>query len=115
MLILQKGNNMNKRQIIASLKNIANELDATGLYTEANSITKVMIRIADEDESKKDESELERAIEKFKLECKAISNSKRTLQEKMLERRFALMEIMALLKGEDKVKFDRATHKISVD
>lgn len=39
---------MNKRQIIASLNKIANELDATGLYTEANTVTKVMTRIADE-------------------------------------------------------------------
>ena len=33
---------MNKRQIIASLNKIANELDNAGLYTEANSITNVM-------------------------------------------------------------------------
>ena len=39
---------MNKRQIIASLNNIANSLDNSGLYKEANSITKVMIKIADE-------------------------------------------------------------------
>ena len=37
---------MNKRQIIASLNKIANELDATGLYSEANTVTKVMNRIA---------------------------------------------------------------------
>ena len=39
---------MNKRTIIASLNNIANELDHSGLYTEANSITKVMHKIAQE-------------------------------------------------------------------
>ena len=39
---------MNKRQIIASLNNIANTLDNSGLYKEANTITKVMVRIADE-------------------------------------------------------------------
>jgi len=37
---------MNKRQIIASLNKIANELDNTGLYTEANTVTKVMSRLA---------------------------------------------------------------------
>ena len=37
---------MNKRQIIASLNKIANELDATGLYTEANTVTKVMTKLA---------------------------------------------------------------------
>ncbi len=39
---------MNKRQILASLNNIANTLDTSGLYKEANTITKVMVRIADE-------------------------------------------------------------------
>ena len=40
--------NMNKRQIIASLNKIANELDNTGLYKEATSITGVMKKIAAE-------------------------------------------------------------------
>ena len=39
---------MNKRQIIASLNKIANELDATGLYTEANTVTKVMTKLAED-------------------------------------------------------------------
>ena len=37
---------MNKRQIIASLNKIANELDNSGLYIEANDVTKVMTKIA---------------------------------------------------------------------
>jgi hypothetical protein len=37
---------MNKRQIIASLNKIANELDTTGLHKEANSLTNVMKRLA---------------------------------------------------------------------
>ena len=37
---------MNKRQIIASLSKIANQLDTAKLYTEANTVTKVMSRIA---------------------------------------------------------------------
>ena len=37
---------MNKRQIIASLNKIANELDTAKLYTEANTVTKVMSRLA---------------------------------------------------------------------
>ena len=40
---------MNKRQIIASLTNIANTLDLSGLYKEATSLTYVMKRIAQED------------------------------------------------------------------
>ena len=37
---------MNKRQIIASLNKIANELDTTGLHKEANSLTDLMIKLA---------------------------------------------------------------------
>jgi hypothetical protein len=37
---------MNKKQILASLNKIANELDNTGLHVEANSVTKVMTRLS---------------------------------------------------------------------
>ena len=37
---------MNKRQIVASLNKIANALDNNGLYSEANSVTNVMSRLA---------------------------------------------------------------------
>jgi hypothetical protein len=43
---------MNKRQIIASLNNIANSLDNSGLFSEANTITKVMIKLAQEEKMK---------------------------------------------------------------
>lgn len=41
----EKGKNM-KRQIIASINNIANELDRNGLYAEASALTKVMKKLA---------------------------------------------------------------------
>lgn len=37
---------MNKRKIIASLNNIANSLDESGLFEEANRITEVMTKLA---------------------------------------------------------------------
>ena len=37
---------MNKRQIIASLNKIANQLDIEGLHNEADTVTKVMSRLA---------------------------------------------------------------------
>jgi hypothetical protein len=37
---------MNKRQVIASLNKIANELDTNGLYSEATSLTKIMNKLA---------------------------------------------------------------------
>jgi hypothetical protein len=42
---------MNKRQIIASLNNIANTLDNDGLYQESSAITNVMKKLAQEDET----------------------------------------------------------------
>ena len=39
---------MNKKIIVVSLSEIANELDDSGLYSEANIVTKVMSRIAQE-------------------------------------------------------------------
>jgi len=45
---------MNKRQIIASLNDIANELDSNSLNKEANTITDVMVRIADEFDTRED-------------------------------------------------------------
>ena len=48
---------MNKKQIVASLNKIANELDNSGLYAEASTVTKVMSRLAsDMDDFKKDPS-----------------------------------------------------------
>lgn len=37
---------MNKKQVVASLNKIANELDNNGLFNEANTVTKVMSKIA---------------------------------------------------------------------
>lgn len=45
-LIFLSGKQMNKRQIIASLNNIANSLDNSGLFNEATSITNLMKRLA---------------------------------------------------------------------
>ena len=45
-----------KKQIIAKINNIANELDRNGLYAEANALTSVMKRLADESGSMIDAS-----------------------------------------------------------
>ena len=37
---------MNKKQIVASLNKIANELDNSGLHAESSTVTKVMSRLA---------------------------------------------------------------------
>ena len=37
---------MNKKQVVASLNKIANELDNNGLHQEANVVTNVMVKIS---------------------------------------------------------------------
>lgn len=101
---------MNKRQIVASLNNIANTLDNSGFNREANTITSVMKRLAEEDNSK-----LERAIERFKRSCDAIKNSPKTMQEKRTERMISRQEISERLEGEDLKKFDKAANNIGID
>jgi hypothetical protein len=59
---------MNKRQIIASLGNISNQLDNNGLYNEANTLTKLMTKLAAFESV--DFSDL---IERFKEEDKAAA------------------------------------------
>jgi hypothetical protein len=59
---------MNKRQIIASLNKIANELDLNNLYKEANTITKVMTRLADEFDMGDDPYKVETIQPKYQSE-----------------------------------------------
>ncbi len=58
---------MKKRQIVASLNKIADSLDNFGLYNESSSITNVMKRIAQEDETPQ-------KLSPFDLGTKDISN-----------------------------------------
>ena len=175
---------MNKRQILASLNNIANTLDHSGFNREADTITKVMVKLAEEeaesygkepakkiiddfvDQAKRNErydhsilkmmndrlefnghermsekkfkemigknkeansnavmkrlaeeenSKVDRAIERFKRSCAAISSSKRTYQEKLTERTISREEISQRLEGEDLKKFNKAANNIFVD
>ena len=48
---------MNKRQVLASLSNIANELDFSGLYKEALSLTSVMKRLVMADDYTDDDDD----------------------------------------------------------
>ncbi len=61
---------MNKRQIIASLNNIANSLEYSGLYSESNTITKIMVKLAEDEKmkTKHSEEELERAMSEQGIE-----------------------------------------------
>ena len=60
---------MNKRQIIASLKNIANKLDNDGLFNEANTVTKVMVKLAEEEKMKTKHSQEEELFNQNQYQC----------------------------------------------
>ncbi len=62
---------MNKRTVLASLNKIANELDNSGLHNEANTITKVMVKLAyDEDEFENDRVDKYVYLDRrFKMNC----------------------------------------------
>jgi hypothetical protein len=101
---------MNKRQILASLNKIANELDNNGLVKEANTLTNIMIKVAEEENSTVD-----RAIERFRSSCERIKKSDRTSAEKRSERMLIRNEISKELEGEDLKKFDNAANNIFAD
>jgi hypothetical protein len=61
---------MNKKYIIASLNNIANELDNSNFYLEASTITKIMVKLAEEEKmkTKHSEEELQEAMSEQGIE-----------------------------------------------
>ena len=86
---------MNKKQIIASLNNIANELDNSNFYLEASTITKVMVKLAEEEKMKTKHSEeelqeamsaqgIEKAFESYKEKGGSASKESYSSQWKSL-------------------------------
>lgn len=61
---------MNKRQIIASLNKIANQLDNLGNYDDATQVTKVMFKIAQEDPGQDDPMTQQGLDDRVKLNLK---------------------------------------------
>jgi len=54
---------MDKKEILASLQNVANDLDETGLFSEANTITNVMQKLAFETYDYAEENMLDNTVE----------------------------------------------------
>lgn len=67
---------MNKRQITASLSNIANELDQNGLHSEANTLTEVLMKIAQLDLSKAKDTAVDIITTPVRLERELIKKLK---------------------------------------
>ncbi len=92
---------MDKKQIIASLSSIANELDNTGLHTEANTVTRVMVKIADEfREDYEIEPDTRYAPERFKDEIEKIVNAQENVYPS--DKKLALMALRGYLTASDK-------------
>ena len=94
---------MNKRQIIASLNKIANELDINKLYKEANTITNVMIKIADEfRDTYEKEPDSRYAPERFKDEVQKIINAQDFSNVYPSDKKAALLALRGYLTANDK-------------
>ena len=92
---------MDKKQIIASLSKIANELDLTGLHTEANTVTRVMVKIADEfREDYEIEPDTRYAPQRFKDEIEKIVNAQENVYPS--DKKLALMALRGYLTASDK-------------
>ncbi len=61
---------MNKRIIISSLNKIANELDISNMHSEANTVTNIMVKLAEEEKmkTKHSEEELQEAMSEQGIE-----------------------------------------------
>ena len=94
---------MNKRQIIASLNKIANELDLNKLYTEANTLTQVMVKLADEfREDYSEEPDSRYAPERFKDEVQKMINTPEFSNVYPSDKKTALMALRGYLTANDK-------------
>jgi hypothetical protein len=73
---------MNKRRIIASLNKIANELDQFGQHDEANSLTKIMIKLSQEQMPQTATTPLENSNQKIPKETVAnLRNMAKNIQD----------------------------------
>lgn len=94
---------MNKRQIIASLNKIANELDHIKLYTEANTLTQVMVKLADEfREDYNVEPDSRYAPERFKDEVQKMINRQDFSNVYPSDKKAALLALRGYLTANDK-------------
>lgn len=97
---------MNKRQIIASLNKIANELDLNKLYTEANTVTQVMVKLADEfREDYSVEPDSRYAPERFKDEVQKMMNAQDFSNVYPSDKKTALMALRGYLTASNKNEY----------
>lgn len=79
---------MNKIQTLSSLNNIADKLDNSGLFKEANSLTNIMVKIAQDTEE----------LETLKNKINMVANNISEIQKK-IQRYMSVMEDLDLRKS----------------
>lgn len=79
---------MNKIQTLSSLNNIADKLDNSGLFKEANSLTNLMVKIAQQTEE----------LETLKNKINMVTNNISEIQKK-IQRYMSVMEDLDLRKS----------------
>ena len=67
---------MNKKQITASLNDIANQLDQNGLHSEANTVTEVLFKVAQLDLSKIGDAAVDVITTPIRMQRELIKNLK---------------------------------------
>jgi hypothetical protein len=70
---IKMSNDMNKKQTLLSLNNIADKLDNSGLFKEANSLTNLMIKIANQTEE----------LEALKIKINVVTENISEIQNKI--------------------------------
>lgn len=106
---------MNKKQIVASLNNIANELDNSGLYAEASTVTKVMSRLAydDDDAEPVQKSNLQRHIEMFEKKVKRILDKyPNSIEKQLIEIKNEKAYTLDDMRREDRPEFEILVDKM---
>ena len=108
---------MNKKQIVASLNKIANELDNSRLYAEASTVTNVMKRIAEEESNDNGtepvrKSHLQRMIEQFERRIKRIYEEINSAEGRMKARRQEFEYTLDDLDPKDRPEFEKAAKEI---
>jgi hypothetical protein len=77
---------MNKRQIISSLNNIADTLDISGFNREADTITKVMVKLAEEETESYGKEPAKKIIDDFLDQAKRIERYDPSILKMMNDR-----------------------------
>jgi len=108
---------INKRKIISSLNNIANSLDNSGLFKEANTITKVMVKLAEEESNNNEpeperKSHLQRMIEQYERRVKRIFEEIHDSMKRRIEFKNEFAYTMDDLDPKDRPAFEVAAHEI---